>query len=266
MIAANVLSEMENSAMEPTAGRLVWITGASSGLGRALALNLARKGDRVIASARGVDALRRLAEESQGRVTPAPLDVTDAAACRDVIAGIETRHGPIDIAALNAGTHIPLSAHDYSASVVQQLLTINVMGAANCLEPLLATMRARRRGRIAVVASVAGYGGLPTASAYGASKAALINMCEALKPDCDQLGITLQLVNPGFVDTPLTAKNQFKMPFLMNVDRAAERFARGLDSTRFEITFPRRFAILLKLLNKLPYRAYFALVGRTTRT
>lgn len=250
--------------MNAPTGRLVWITGASSGLGRALALNLARRGDRVIASARGVDALQNLAHESGGRVIPAPLDVTDAKACHDAIAGIEAQHGAIDIAVLNAGTHIPLTAETYQASVVQKLLTINVMGTANCLEPLLAAMRARKRGRIAVVSSVAGYGGLPTAAAYGASKAALINMCEALKPECGRLGITLQLVNPGFIATPLTAKNTFKMPFLMDVDVAAERFARGLDSSRFEITFPRRFALILKLLNMLPYRAYFALVGRRT--
>lgn len=249
--------------MRRQAGRLVWITGASSGLGRALALNLARKGDRVIASARGVEALQALAREAPG-VIPAPLDVTDLAACRDLVVQIEAQHGAIDIAVLNAGTHTPMSAADFTAATVQHQLTINVMGAANCLEPLLAVMRARRRGRIAVVSSVAGYGGLPTAAAYGASKAALINMCEALKPECDRLGVTLQLVNPGFIDTPLTRKNEFKMPFLMDADRAAERFARGLESARFEITFPRRFALLLKLLNKLPYRAYFALVGRRT--
>ena len=138
------------------------------------------------------------------------------------------------------------------------------MGAINCLAPLLERMRARGRGRIAVVASVAGYGGLPTAAAYGATKAALINMIESLKPDCDRLGIKLQLVNPGFVKTPLTDKNDFPMPFLLPVEKAVDAFVAGLASDRFEITFPRRFALLLKLLNALPYGVYFKLIRRST--
>jgi short-subunit dehydrogenase len=125
-------------------------------------------------------------------------------------------------------------------------------------------MAARRRGHIALVASVAGYGGLPTAAAYGPTKAALINMAESLKLDCDRLGIKLQLVDPGFVKTPLTDRNDFPMPFLMPVEDAVDALIAGLATQRFEIVFPRRFALLLKLLNMLPYDAYFALVRRMT--
>jgi short-subunit dehydrogenase len=116
----------------------------------------------------------------------------------------------------------------------------------------------RRRGHLAVVASVAGYRGLPTSAAYGASKAALINMCEALKPELDRAGVTISVVNPGFVKTPLTDKNDFPMPFLMDADAAAEQMVRGLETGRFEITFPKRFTWGMNLLRCLPYSLYFA--------
>ena len=138
------------------------------------------------------------------------------------------------------------------------------LGVVNCLAPVLATMRTRRAGHIAIVASVAGYGGLPTAAAYGPTKAALINMAQSLKLDCDRLGIKLQLVNPGFVKTPLTDRNEFPMPFLIPVEAAVDALVAGLASNRFEITFPRRFAFMLKALNLLPYAAYFAAIRRIT--
>lgn len=243
---------------------LTWITGASSGIGRALALRLARDGAPVVASARNAEALAALEREGAGRIVAWPLDVTDHAAVAAAVAAIEGAHGPIARAILNAGTHVPMSADDFSAATVRALIDINLMGAANALEALLPRMAARRAGHIAVVASLAGYRGLPTAAAYGASKAAVINLCEALKPDCDRLGIKLQLVDPGFVDTPLTRRNDFAMPFLMPVEAASEALARGLASRRFEIVFPRRFAAIMKLMRILPYRLYFAAVRRTT--
>jgi short-subunit dehydrogenase len=243
---------------------VAWITGASSGIGEALALRLARDGRQVAASARNGNALEALAQRAGGRIAAFPLDVTDATACAQRVAGIEAAHGEIGLAVLNAGTHRAMSAEDFSVETARLLIEINLMGVVNCLAPLLARMRMRGRGHIAVVASVAGYGGLPTAAAYGATKAALINMTEALKPDCDRLGIKLQLVNPGFVKTPLTDRNEFPMPFLMPVDAAVDALVAGLASDRFEIVFPRRFALLLKSLNALPYGAYFRLVRRMT--
>ncbi|MBN9497906.1 MAG: SDR family NAD(P)-dependent oxidoreductase [Alphaproteobacteria bacterium] len=237
----------------------VWITGASSGIGRALALRLARDGRQVIASARSTDALANLAREN-GNIVAWPLDVTDAGACEKAVAEIEAAHGPLALAVLNAGTHKATPATDFSATDFRALVDINLMGTVNALAPLLA----RRTKHIAVVASVAGYSGLPTAAGYGATKAALINMCEALKPECDALGIKLQLVDPGFVKTPLTDKNNFPMPFIMEVDNAVEALVRGLASDRFEIVFPRRFALILKFLRLLPYRLYFPLVRKAT--
>ena len=246
-------------------GGAVWITGASSGLGRALALRVARGGDRVVASARRADALEDLvtaAHGQGGKVVSWPLDVTDAAAVTEVVAAIERDVGPIAVAVLNAGTHQPILARDFAADKVKSLLDLNVMGTAHCLEPLLPRMIGRRRGRIAIVSSVAGYAGLPTSAGYGASKAGLINMAEALRPELEALGITLQIVNPGFVRTPLTDRNPFPMPFLMEPEAAAEAFYRGLASDRFEIVFPRRLACLMKLLRLLPHPLFFAVTRK----
>jgi len=246
----------------------IWITGASSGIGEALALRLAQDGHEVAASARGADRLARLsdqARDAEGRIHAYPLDVTEQPAAAAALAEIERQLGPLDTAVLAAGSHHPVSARDFKAEDLARLVQVNLIGTANCLEPLLRTMIARRRGRIAIVSSVAGYRGLPTSAYYGATKAALINLAESLKFDLDRHGVILQLIDPGFVKTPLTDKNEFNMPFLIPAEEAAARIARGLESTSFEITFPRRFTYLLKLLRCLPYRLYFPLVARATR-
>ena len=245
-------------------GRLVWITGASSGIGRALALHLARLGNRVAVSARGKAELSALAEEAEstsGSIHAYPLDITNAEHCAAVVQAITADLGAIELAVLNAGTHHPVEAEAFKAAELKALVDINLVGTGNCLEPLLQQMIPAKRGHIAIVASIAGYRGLPTSAYYGATKAAQINVAEALKFDLDRSSIKLQLVNPGFVKTPLTDKNAFSMPFLIDVETAAARMAKGFESTSFEITFPRRFTYLLKLLRILPYRLYFPLVS-----
>jgi NAD(P)-dependent dehydrogenase (short-subunit alcohol dehydrogenase family) len=247
-------------------GGVTWITGAGSGIGRALAIHLANAGSRVALSARTVEDLTSAVQMVPDRMRMFPLDVTDRKATTATVAAIENWLGPIDRAVLNAGTHIPMSLEDFSADTARRLLEVNYMGIVHGLEALLPRMRARGHGQLAVVASVAGYRGLPTAAAYGPTKAALINLCESLKPDCDRAGIKLQLVCPGFVDTPLTARNRFTMPDLMPVEDAARELADGLDGEGFEITFPRRFTRKLKLARCLPYRLYFPLVRKATAT
>ncbi len=242
-----------------------WITGASSGLGLALAKRMAAEGWRVAASARSATALSELAKSAanlEGEIHAFPLDVTDPAAVTTAITSIEQSLGPVDQAVLNAGTHRPVRAAQLTSAVFRELADLNLMGTVHCLEAVLPGMIARRAGGIAVVASVAGYQGLPTSAAYGMTKAGLINMAEALKPELDGYGVRLQLVNPGFVRTPLTDKNPFPMPFLMEVDDAAEALYRGLESTRFEIVFPRRLAYLLKVLRCLPAPLAFAVTRR----
>ncbi len=243
--------------------RVAWITGAGKGLGRAVALSLVSRGWTVAASARSETDLLTLASESAretGSVFPFVVDVTDEAAMMATVAALEEKIGPLDLVILNAGTHEPVRAREFSVEPFRKLFETNVMGVVHGLAAVLPRLIARRVGHVVVVSSVAGYRGLPTGSAYGATKAALTNMCEALKPELDRYGVRITVVNPGFIRTPLTDKNPFKMPFLMEPDDAAERLVRGLDSGRFEITFPRRFTWFLKLLRCLPYALYFPLV------
>lgn len=245
--------------------RVAWITGASSGIGAALARRLARAGWQVAASARRADRLAALAEDAgdgPGRIVPVALDVTDARAVEDAVARIEHEVGPIAQAVLNAGTHIPVRAEALRVEDFRRLVDLNLLGTVHCLAALVPRLIDRRAGRIAVVASVAGYRGLPTAAAYGMTKAGLINMAEALRVELAPKGVTLQIVNPGFVRTPLTERNEFEMPFLMEPDAAAEALFRGLQSDRFEIAFPRRFVVLMKLLRCLPAPLAFALTRR----
>ena len=248
--------------------RIAWITGASSGIGKALALRMARDGWRVAITARSASTLAEVAAEAQsldGSLLPCPADVTDRAGMADILRRIEGELGPVNLAVLNAGSHREVAAASFDADDFRALMELNFLGTVNGIEALLPGMLARGSGRIAIVASVAGYTGLPTAAAYGASKAALINMAEALQPELAAAGVTLQIVNPGFIRTPLTDRNSFPMPFLMEPDAAADAFWRGLQSDRFEIVFPRRLAWLLKALKLLPYPLYFGITRRMLR-
>ena len=240
--------------------KVIWITGAGKGIGRALAKHYASAGWIVAASARTEADLGTLAEEvPNGNVKPFSLDVTDQAATAETVRRIESELGIVDMAIFNAGTHLPTNAEGFSVGEFRQLVETNLMGSVNGLEPIMKTFLARGGGHIAVVASLAGYRGLPGAAAYGATKAALINMCEALKPDLERSGVKLSLINPGFVETPLTAQNDFPMPFLIPVDEAVAQIVRGLERSNFEIAFPGRFAFLMKVLRILPDRLFFAL-------
>lgn len=226
---------------------------------------MAREGWQVAASARRSDKLaelERAAADIPGSIHPVPLDVTDAPATTTAIAEIEKSLGPIDQAVLNAGTHKPVRATALDIEDFRSLVDLNLMGTVNCLAPLLQRMTARGNGRIAMVASLAGYRGLPTSGAYGMTKAGLINLAEALRPELDGHGVTLQIVNPGFVRTPLTDRNDFPMPFLMEADDAAAALYQGLHSNRFEIAFPRRFAYMMSVLRILPAPIAFALTRR----
>jgi len=251
---------------DKTVWKIAWITGAGKGMGRAVALRLAREGWTVAASARTAEDLASLAAECPpGQVHEFPLDVRDLASTEATVHLIERQLGKIDLAVLNAGTHIPMPAENFSVETFRHLVATNLMGTVNGLAQIIPKFIERKAGHIAVVASVAGYRGLPTAAAYGATKAGLINMCEALKPELERYGVRLTLINPGFVETPLTEKNDFPMPFLMPVDEAADRVIRGLKHADFEVAFPWRFAVLMKLLRLLPDRLFFMLTRRMVR-
>lgn len=243
--------------------KVAWLTGASTGIGRALALRLARAGWVVAASARNLQELEKVAAAAgdlTGKIIPFPLDVQDSAAVKQTVAAIQQTCGAIDLAFLNAGTHLPGTVRDFNVADYRTLYNVNVMGVVECLGAVLPNFIARRQGHVAVVASVAGYGGLPLAAAYGGTKAALINMCEAWKVELEPYNIKLSLICPGFVKTPLTDLNKFKMPFLITADDAAERIFKRLFTREFEISFPRRFTFIMKALRLLPYSIYFALM------
>ncbi len=245
--------------------KIAWITGASSGIGKALAERLLRDGYRVAVSARSADALAELASSHPGKIGVYPLDVTDPAAVKQVFAAVESEMGPVDLAVFAAGSYTRDYAQDFDSARTRQMFELNVLGTASCLETVMPAMTARRSGHIAVVASVSGYVGLPGAATYGATKAALNVMCEALYPELERSEVKITIINPGFVDTPLTKKNDFPMPFLVSSEEAADTIAKGLAKGKFEIIFPWKMAIAIRLLHALPHSLRFAITRKMLR-
>lgn len=243
----------------PLPWRTVWIVGASSGLGLELAKLLDGRVSAVAVSARSDKKLRALQAESR-TIAAYPLDVTDAEAVGRCAREITVAHGPIDLVVLSAGTWEVVSPPVLDVNDFKKSMEVNYMGVVNVLAQILPSMKNRREGQIAIVASVAGYRGLPKAAAYGPTKAALINLAEALRPELAAEGITLSIVNPGFVDTPMTASNEFPMPFLMPADEAARRLLHGLENKDYEIVFPRRLAWAMKALRLMPNALFFWIV------
>ncbi len=243
----------------------VWITGASAGIGRALALRLAGRGFRVAATARRTEALDALVAEGQGRIVAYPGDVTNAARMAEIVAAIEREQGPVALAVLNAGVYHLAERDGFDARLTWRTIESNLGGTIFCLEPLLAAMLPRRCGQIAIVASLAGYGGIPGSVAYGSAKAAMITMAEALRLTYAPRGLTIQVVNPGFVATAMTARNDYPMPLMMSAEAAAARIHIGLRRGGFEITFPRRLAWTMKAAALLPYPLWLKLMAQATR-
>jgi NAD(P)-dependent dehydrogenase (short-subunit alcohol dehydrogenase family) len=243
---------------------VAWVTGASAGIGRGVALELARRGWRVYATARRAHELEALAREAQalaGAIVAAPGDVTNRADVANLVAGIEAQ-APIALAFLNAGGGFHDAPDDFGGDGFARTFALNVQGVANALNPAFNTMRARGCGQIAVTGSLAGYGGLPNADAYAPTKAAVIALTTSLRFRAARRGVTVQIVNPGFVKTPLTEGANFPMPFLMECDEASRRICNGFERGGFEIRFPRRLAWPMRALNLLPWSVYFWLMAR----
>ncbi len=250
-------------------GKTAWIVGASSGIGRATVLALLARGARVAVSARNGEALEALAalhnEPGQPpRVIVLPLDVRDATAVADAHAHLLAATGAIDFVLHNAATYNALRADAFALDTMLAHQQVNYVGALNVLAVVLPHFVALGAGHIAITGSVAAFRGLPQSLAYGPTKAALTNLAEVLYVDLHARGIGVSLVQPGFVDTPLTAKNDFKMPALMTPAAAAEAMLDGWRRGHFEIHFPRRFTFWMKLMRLLPYRLYFPAVARLT--
>lgn len=247
----------------------IWITGASSGIGAELAQLYAEQGHTVFISARNEATLAGMEQASaalSGKMLALPLDVTDNESVLAAFEQMLQRNLPPDLVVLNAGYYEPVEFSELTLEHFEMTYDVNLRGVVRCLLPALKLFAADKRGHIAIVSSVSGFRGLPKAAAYGSSKAALINMAESLKPECNAHSIKLSLVNPGFVKSKLTDRNDFSMPFILETRDAAERIVRGLESSAFEVTFPKRFTYGLKLLRILPYRVYFFITKRLLKS
>ena len=240
-------------------GKRVWLIGASSGIGAALACELARRGARLALSARDARKLQRIAING---ALPVPCDVTDTDSLAEARSSVLAALGGIDLVVYLAGDYVPMRADDFNLAVAEQVINVNFTAAMHVTAAVLPDLRPG--GGIAFVASVAGYRGLPKALCYGPGKAALIHFAEVLHLDLAPKGIGVWVINPGFVATPLTAKNDFAMPALQTPEQAANATVDGFKSANFEIHFPKRFTRLMKLLAILPYRWYFPLIRRLT--
>jgi NAD(P)-dependent dehydrogenase (short-subunit alcohol dehydrogenase family) len=247
-------------------GQRVWLVGASSGIGRALAALLHARGAQVCVSARQQALLDDFVRQYPGSRALA-LDVTDAAAVAHAAQQVLAT-GPLDLVCYCAGYYRPMSATALDLAELLQHQNVNVTGALHLLQAtvpaLLQAADAGRRPHLSLVASVAGWRGLPKSLAYGPTKAALINLAENLFLDLRPRGIGVSLINPGFVDTPLTAQNDFAMPALLTPEQAAQAIVKGWERGQFELHFPKRFTAILKWMRCLPYRWYFSLVHRFT--
>jgi short-subunit dehydrogenase len=244
------------------AGRNIWVVGASSGIGAALATELVARGARVAISARRADALDAVAA---GRMTVVPVDVTDRSAIDAAAATVRDELGEIDMVVFNAGFWEQMDAAAWDRDLFARHVEINLLGLNNCVGAVLPEMVRAGSGRLVSVASVAGYRGITGAEAYGATKAAQINMLEALRGGVAGHGIFVTTVCPGFVRTDLTAKNAFPMPFMIDADAAARSICNGLERGQMEIVFPLPMAVLMKIARLLPVRLWAAAMRRVGR-
>lgn len=244
-------------------GKVVWLVGASSGIGRATASLLHARGANVVVSARNVDEIAAFEAGHAGSLGIA-LDVQDSAALAAAASAIVARFGRLDAAVYCAGTYEPMRATAFALDVATRHVQVNYIGALNMIAAALPTMLQQRSGHLSFVSSVAGYRGLPNSLAYGPTKAALMNLAEVLYLDLHDRGVGVSLINPGFVETKLTAVNDFKMPDLIGPEQAAAEIVKGWGEGLFEIHFPKRFTRWVKLISHLAPNLYFKAIRRTT--
>lgn len=243
------------------AGKNIWLIGASTGIGRALALELSRRGARLVLSARNHAALAALvAETGRADHLALPLDVTAAGAIESTFAEAEKNFGAVDSVILLSAAYTPMALDSLDMPKVSEMIATNLSAAFDVIHSVLPAMRARQAGQIVLCGSVAGYVGLPNGQPYSATKAAIVNLAQSLRAEEAAHGIDVRLVSPGFVRTPLTDKNDFSMPAMITPEEAARHLADGLAGGGFEIHFPRRFTYAMKALSMLPYGLYFAVV------
>ncbi|MBC7621760.1 MAG: SDR family NAD(P)-dependent oxidoreductase [Aeromicrobium sp.] len=255
-----------NTKITDWTSKRVWIIGASSGIGAALPDLLHARGAKVALSARSADKLAATVKRlGKTRAFALPLDITKVETIQSAEAELITAWGGYDLVIFMAGDYKAMRAWELDLKVAQQMIDINLGGFMNGLSVVIPTLMKNKAGGIALVASVAGYRGLPKSLVYGPTKAALINLAETLYLDLKDKGLDIYIINPGFVKTPMTDKNDFEMPSIITPEEAAEEIEKGFSQGEFEIHFPKRFTNMLKLLRHLPYSLYFRAIKSSTK-
>ena len=245
--------------------KVVWITGASSGIGKSLALKFAKEGWNVAISARRENLLNEISESNEN-IKSFPLDVTDKNKCKDVFDKVKNEFGNVDICFFSTGTWSPKKEKDIDVEQIENVFKVNFFGTLNCIKAVEEYFKNKKGGTITIVSSIAGYRGLPNTTGYGPSKSALISLAESLYFDFEKHNVRVCLVSPGFIKTPMTDKNDFEMPFLKTPEFSADKIYDGLiNKKNFEIHFPKELTLTLKLLKLLPSKVYFNLVKKLTK-
>ena len=245
--------------------KTIWITGGSTGIGKALAIKFANNGWNVAVSARRAELLNELSN-SYENISGFPLDVTDKEKCKEVFNEIKNKYENIDICFFSTGTWDPKKEKDIDVEQMENVFKVNFFGTVNSIKAVEQYFRDKKNGIITIVSSIAGYRGLPNSTGYGPSKSALNNLTESLYFDLKRYNVRVCLVSPGFIKTPMTDKNDFKMPFLKTPEYAADKIYDGLvNKNVFEIHFPKSLTVILKILSFLPSKIYFGLIGKMTK-
>ncbi len=233
--------------MSSFSGKTYWIIGASEGLGRALAEALSSQGAKLVLSARNANRLAEICDALPD-AHAVPFDVTDLTAVRRAVAYA----GDVDGLVYNAGAYDPMRTIDWDTEAALAMSDVNYTGALRVLGETVPGFVRAERGEITLIGSLAGYHGLPAAIGYGSSKAALISLAETMRHDLAGTGVTVRIVNPGFIKTRLTEKNDFKMPMLMTPEDAADRVVKAMSRRRFRTDFPAPFSWVIRLIDYLP--------------
>ncbi len=242
----------------------IWITGASSGIGKAVAEKFASEGWRVAVSARRKEILENMAKNQN--IFSFPLDITDQEQINNIFKNILNDFGSLDLCLFSSGTYEPKDEQKIDPEKIRNVINVNFLGVIDCVKAVEEYFKNKKSGHISIVSSIAGYRGLPNSSGYGPSKAALTNFCESIYFDFKKFGVRVSVISPGFIKTALTEKNEFPMPFLKTVDYAADKVFKGLVKTNaFEIHFPKGLTLTLKFLRILPYKIYLFLVDKLVK-
>ncbi len=245
--------------------KVIWITGGSSGIGKSLAYKFASEGWQVAISARRENLLKEISESSE-KIKSFPLDVTDKVKCKEVFEQIKNYYGDLDVCFFSTGTWSPKEEKDIDVEQIENVFKVNFFGTINTIKAVEGHFKNKKNGIITIVSSIAGYRGLPNTTGYGPSKSALISLAESLYFDFERYNVRVCLVCPGFIKTPMTDKNDFKMPFLKTSEFAADKIYDGLiNKKQFEIHFPKELTLTLKFFKLLPSKIYFYLVKKLTK-